>query len=215
MRNFDERSSPSAREPFLSPRSRTPSAPLSNLTNSPPLSILAYCLASISMTVINKFCVSGANWNMNFLYLAIQVYLPLEILYWIWLRMVVFGLHHCNYDLQASRSDQEPRGFRRKEGETMWVGISTKAGRKLIMPRVPNLSSPRRYDLYQYQSTPIPFGSRLHHFQELDHHCHCIRRGSMVRRKRFCFGTFLVWTHGIELRGSCMGRYPTRPVWKR
>jgi GDP-mannose transporter len=34
---------------------------------------LAYCLASISMTVTNKYCVSGANWNLNFFYLAIQV----------------------------------------------------------------------------------------------------------------------------------------------
>jgi GDP-mannose transporter len=30
-------------------------------------------LASISMTVTNKYCVSGANWNLNFFYLAIQV----------------------------------------------------------------------------------------------------------------------------------------------
>lgn len=46
---------------------------LSNITNNPSISILAYCLASISMTVTNKYCVSGANWNLNFLYLAIQV----------------------------------------------------------------------------------------------------------------------------------------------
>jgi GDP-mannose transporter len=25
------------------------------------------------MTVTNKYCVSGANWNLNFFYLAIQV----------------------------------------------------------------------------------------------------------------------------------------------
>ncbi|KAH7321885.1 GDP-mannose transporter [Rhexocercosporidium sp. MPI-PUGE-AT-0058] len=75
MRNFNGRSSPSARDPFIiptrSPRNPPP-APLSNITNSPPLSILAYCLASISMTVTNKYCVSGANWNLNFFYLAIQ-----------------------------------------------------------------------------------------------------------------------------------------------
>ncbi|KAL2068348.1 hypothetical protein VTL71DRAFT_16446 [Oculimacula yallundae] len=75
MRNFSGRSSPSARDPFIiptrSPRT-PPAAPLSNITNSPPLSILAYCLASISMTVTNKYCVSGANWNLNFFYLAIQ-----------------------------------------------------------------------------------------------------------------------------------------------
>lgn len=76
MRNFNGRSSPSQKDPFVGsiPRSRasTPANPLSNITNSPPLSILAYCLASISMTVTNKYCVSGTNWNLNFLYLAIQ-----------------------------------------------------------------------------------------------------------------------------------------------
>lgn len=43
------------------------------ISNSPGASILAYCLASISMTVVNKYVVSGTSWNMNFLYLAIQV----------------------------------------------------------------------------------------------------------------------------------------------
>lgn len=76
MRNFSGRSSPaSAREPFLSskPSGRAGGFLPSNITNSPPISILAYCLASISMTVTNKYCVSGANFNMNFFYLAIQV----------------------------------------------------------------------------------------------------------------------------------------------
>jgi hypothetical protein len=37
---------------------------------------MAYCLASISMTVTNKYCVSGPEWNMNFFLLAFQVSLP-------------------------------------------------------------------------------------------------------------------------------------------
>ncbi|KAL1858961.1 GDP-mannose transporter into the lumen of the Golgi [Diaporthe australafricana] len=40
--------------------------------NNPGVSILAYCLSSISMTVVNKYCVSGKNWNLNLFYLAIQ-----------------------------------------------------------------------------------------------------------------------------------------------
>ena len=80
MRTFSERSSPalSQREPFLG--SKTPSGkpsalpiPISSITNSPGISILAYCLASISMTVTNKYCVSGKDWNLNFFYLAVQV----------------------------------------------------------------------------------------------------------------------------------------------
>jgi hypothetical protein len=43
------------------------------LDHSPGASILAYCLASISMTVVNKYVVSGSSWNLNFFYLAIQV----------------------------------------------------------------------------------------------------------------------------------------------
>lgn len=47
--------------------------PASGLSNSPSASILGYCLASISMTVVNKYIVSGSDWNLMFLYLAIQV----------------------------------------------------------------------------------------------------------------------------------------------
>ncbi|CAK7274416.1 GDP-mannose transporter into the lumen of the Golgi [Sporothrix epigloea] len=43
-----------------------------DISNSAGFSVLAYCLASISMTVVNKYLVSGADWNMNFLYLACQ-----------------------------------------------------------------------------------------------------------------------------------------------
>ncbi|SZF06375.1 unnamed protein product [Blumeria hordei] len=74
MRNFNRRNSEAQREPFLPPKARVPVSPptLNSITNSPPISILAYCLASISMTVTNKYCVSGKGWNLNFFYLAIQ-----------------------------------------------------------------------------------------------------------------------------------------------
>lgn len=45
---------------------------LSQLENNPGASVLAYCFSSISMTVVNKYVVSGSSWNLNFLYLAIQ-----------------------------------------------------------------------------------------------------------------------------------------------
>ncbi|KAF6057964.1 UDP-galactose transporter family protein [Candida parapsilosis] len=56
-------------------KGNTPSAghSLANtITNSGPISILAYCLSSILMTVTNKFVVSGFNFNLNFLLLAVQ-----------------------------------------------------------------------------------------------------------------------------------------------
>ena len=81
MGDVKGRSSPASRDSFSSKSGSSragvaPPAALSNIRNSPPVSILAYCLASISMTVTNKYCVSGANWNLNFFYLAIQVSAP-------------------------------------------------------------------------------------------------------------------------------------------
>jgi GDP-mannose transporter len=48
----------------------TSSSKEANLSALPP--IVCYCLASILMTVVNKFVVSGAKFNMNFLLLCIQ-----------------------------------------------------------------------------------------------------------------------------------------------
>lgn len=77
------------KSPFLArtPSHRVAQVPafhdkFSKLQNNPGTSILAYCLSSISMTVVNKYCVSGKNWNLNLFYLAVQVWtilLPLLI----------------------------------------------------------------------------------------------------------------------------------------
>ncbi|KAI1839847.1 hypothetical protein JX266_013943 [Neoarthrinium moseri] len=48
------------------------SKPLSKLDNSPGAAIASYCLASISMTLINKYVVSGNSWNLHFFFLCIQ-----------------------------------------------------------------------------------------------------------------------------------------------
>lgn len=58
-----------ARRPSAAPAA----AGLSTIANNPTASVLGYCLASISMTVVNKYVVSGSDWNLMFLYLAIQV----------------------------------------------------------------------------------------------------------------------------------------------
>ncbi|RLV92550.1 GDP-mannose transporter [Spathaspora sp. JA1] len=44
----------------------------SSISNSGPVSILAYCLSSILMTVTNKYVLSGFNFNLNFFLLAVQ-----------------------------------------------------------------------------------------------------------------------------------------------
>ncbi|KAF8557747.1 GDP-mannose transporter [Imleria badia] len=43
-----------------------------NVVSSAGLSIISYCLASILMTVVNKFVVSGRQFNMTFLLLSLQ-----------------------------------------------------------------------------------------------------------------------------------------------
>ncbi|KND91621.1 GDP-mannose transporter [Tolypocladium ophioglossoides CBS 100239] len=69
------------KEPFTTKASsrRTHNVPppalvqsVSRLDNNPPLSVVAYCLSSISMTVVNKYVVSGTFWNLNFFYLTVQ-----------------------------------------------------------------------------------------------------------------------------------------------
>ncbi|KAK7999406.1 hypothetical protein PG990_012006 [Apiospora arundinis] len=45
---------------------------LSKIESSPAAAILAYCFSSMSMTLVNKYVVSGNEWNLNFFYLAVQ-----------------------------------------------------------------------------------------------------------------------------------------------
>ncbi|KAI2612288.1 uncharacterized protein GGS25DRAFT_113680 [Hypoxylon fragiforme] len=66
------------KDPFIPPRpARVAAHPglnskIAMIENNPGISIMAYCFSSISMTVVNKYVVSGSEWNMNFFYLAIQ-----------------------------------------------------------------------------------------------------------------------------------------------
>ncbi|KAK7913911.1 GDP-mannose transporter into the lumen of the Golgi [Apiospora marii] len=46
---------------------------LSPIEGSPAAAILAYCFSSMSMTLVNKYVVSGNEWNLNFFYLLVQV----------------------------------------------------------------------------------------------------------------------------------------------
>ncbi|KAK3185270.1 GDP-mannose transporter into the lumen of the Golgi [Lecanicillium sp. MT-2017a] len=43
-----------------------------DISNSPGAAVAAYCLASISMTAVNKYVVSGQAWNLSFFFLAVQ-----------------------------------------------------------------------------------------------------------------------------------------------
>lgn len=80
MRNRDD----AEKDPFLPTRSASGSTGgmkkglPSSITNSPGLSVLAYCLSSISMTIVNKYCVSGTFWNLSFFLLLVQVSSDIE-----------------------------------------------------------------------------------------------------------------------------------------
>ncbi|KAI0190096.1 hypothetical protein F4808DRAFT_31549 [Astrocystis sublimbata] len=67
------------KEPFIIPtrpgriaQHTTFASRFAQVENNPQASIIAYCFASISMTIVNKYVVSGPDWNLNFFYLAIQ-----------------------------------------------------------------------------------------------------------------------------------------------
>lgn len=55
------------------PLARATSSPPSSLSNNPALPVLAYCGSSILMTVMNKYVLSGLDFNLNFLLLMVQV----------------------------------------------------------------------------------------------------------------------------------------------
>ncbi|KAG5917738.1 GDP-mannose transporter into the lumen of the Golgi [Claviceps capensis] len=58
---------------FTPARSKTDALKgVSSLDNNRGASVLAYCLSSMSMTIVNKYVISGSDWNMNLLYLAVQ-----------------------------------------------------------------------------------------------------------------------------------------------
>lgn len=45
----------------------------STVSNNPAFPVLAYCGSSIMMTVMNKYVLSGLDFNLNFLLLCVQV----------------------------------------------------------------------------------------------------------------------------------------------
>ena len=133
------------KDPFLARRSSSqPTRPqqvgpfggyFDKIDHSPGASILAYCLSSISMTVVNKYVVSGSEWNLNFFYLAVQVR-PVESKHPTThnpprdenkreedanntCMMTVSGLYCCHSYLQAVWHVPEPRSFRFDQGKEM------------------------------------------------------------------------------------------------
>ncbi|KAJ5911000.1 GDP-mannose transporter [Penicillium subrubescens] len=54
------------------PLTRAASSPASSISNNPALPVLAYCGSSILMTVMNKYVLSGLDFNLNFLLLMVQ-----------------------------------------------------------------------------------------------------------------------------------------------
>lgn len=51
-----------------------PSGLLADLDSNASASVIAYCVASISMTAVNKYIFSGGSWNLTFFCLTVQVW---------------------------------------------------------------------------------------------------------------------------------------------
>lgn len=89
------------------PQPRSP--PSGSLSNNPILPVLAYCGSSILMTVMNKYVLSGTDFNLNFFLLCIQVcWLISEHMAGVYCMLkadrcsispAVSRLYHCNPDL--------------------------------------------------------------------------------------------------------------------
>ena len=119
----------SEKDPFMarSPlRKSHNGAPLpisvTKLDNSPPLSVLSYCLSSISMTVVNKYVVSGNFWNLNFFYLTVQV--SYHVLGCSMTRRSSSqgrGLYPHHLRMQATRPHQGSGSFRFRQGKEVYV----------------------------------------------------------------------------------------------
>jgi GDP-mannose transporter len=59
------------------PQSPTASTGIFSAENQGVLSVLSYCASSILMTTANKYVLSGSDYNLNFLLLAVQVHTSL------------------------------------------------------------------------------------------------------------------------------------------
>ncbi|WVO14439.1 GDP-mannose transporter 2 [Cryptococcus depauperatus] len=68
---------------------------------SPVLPILSYCFASIMMTVVNKFVVSGRNFSMTFLLLTIQSFVCVAC---VWIAKRTGFVHFRDWDYNDARA---------------------------------------------------------------------------------------------------------------
>jgi GDP-mannose transporter len=70
MEKLDQNKGFQAPPPPPQPRS----SPANSVANNAVLSVLAYCGSSILMTVMNKYVLSGVDFNLNFFLLCVQVW---------------------------------------------------------------------------------------------------------------------------------------------
>jgi GDP-mannose transporter len=60
-------------DPPVTQQPRSAPNPSSSASNNAVLPVLAYCGSSILMTVMNKYVLSGLDFNLNFFLLCVQV----------------------------------------------------------------------------------------------------------------------------------------------
>ena len=159
--------------PQASPPRMTPSATKSALDN-PMFPILSYCASSILMTVTNKYVVSGTNYNLNFFLLCVQV--RHEIFTTNGLVLTSWQSVICTVAIQSLKSAGviTYRDFKTDEAKKCRPAILAAKNALTSIPRVSDITSSNRHDLYFHQSFTIPFSPRLHNLQELDDHIDCI-----------------------------------------
>lgn len=106
---------PGSKEFDAPPPQPRSTVPTSSVANNPIFPVLAYCGSSILMTVMNKYVLSGLDFNLNFFLLCVQVCLrcvPSTLGIHANLQPLLLAVHclcRCDPDLQSVQSYQFQR----------------------------------------------------------------------------------------------------------
>lgn len=184
------------KSPSPIPRASAPSSHHFSIENHPVIAVLAYCGSSILMIVTNKVVLSGRDYNLNFLLLAVQVCLPSAAASRLTPTnmLLVRRLRNRNRIPQARQHNHLPRLQHRRSEEM-----------------VSHLAAPNWHDLYLHLGHQIPLHPRLHNLQKPDYNPNRLRRSVVVRRHGNDHGALLLRPHGSLLHRRSLGRHPPRP----
>ena len=207
---MEERNGNNFESPKPLPR---PAAPVAAVANNPIFPILSYCGSSILMTVMNKYVLSGLDFNLNFFLLCVQVSgnrlasliprtnkCPKSV-------VCIVAIQACkSLDIITYR-DFNTDEARKCNSPAFSLLDIVPADFSLRVSRVPTSG---RHDIHRHKSPAIPFHSRIHDLQESHNYHNRIRRGLVVWWLRDWHDADVFWVDGYQLDHCGLGRYSAR-----